>query len=231
MGIFDLSGEKRRFGVLLFLALGVSCPSPGSASPQWDKAVVDTTAGAAYLTDGEKQVIVEINMVRTGPAEYARRILLPLRSYYRRTRLQYPGEIAILTHEGVRALDECIGVLLTAKPVPPLSPAKGLAFAARDHVRDQAATGAIGHTGSDGSTPADRIGRYGTWDVTAGENIDYGNGDARRIVISLLVDDGVPSRGHRSNLLDHRFKLVGVSMGAHSVYRHMCVMDFAGSYR
>jgi uncharacterized protein YkwD len=51
------------------------------------------------------------------------------------------------------------------------------------------------------------------------------------IVISLLVDDGVPSRGHRRNLLDKAFKFIGLSLGAHPVYRHMCVMDFAGSYR
>jgi uncharacterized protein YkwD len=110
-------------------------------------------------------------------------------------------------------------------------PKKGLALAARDHARDQAATGALGHMGSDNSTPIDRISRYGIWDKTAGENIDYGNGDPRRIVVSLLIDDGITSRGHRLNLLNGGFKFVGVSTGAHSVYRHMCVMDFAGSYR
>jgi uncharacterized protein YkwD len=204
---------------------------PNPISPSWQKEIVDTAAGAEYLTDPEKQVILEINMVRADPAEYARRFLVPLRSYYRRTRLQFPGELPILTHEGVRALDECIRELQVAKPVSALSPAKGLALAARDHARDQGTTGMTGHFGSAGSTPPNRISRYGTWDISAGEDIDYGNADPQRIVISLLVDDGVASRGHRAILLDGGFRFVGVSLGPHSVYRHMCVLDFAGSYR
>ena len=146
MGILDSPIKIGRFGALLVLALWISCPSIGSASPQWKKESVDTTAGADDLTDGERQVIIEINMARTAPAEYARRFLVPLRSYYYRTLLQYPGEIAILTHEGVRALDECIQELLVTKPLFPLSPKKGLALATRDHTGDQATTGAIGHT-------------------------------------------------------------------------------------
>ncbi len=202
-----------------------------SMSPQWKKETVDTTAGAEYLTDSERQVIIEINLARTDPAEYARSFLVPLRSYYLDALLQYPGEIAILTHEGIRALDECIEELQVIKPLSTLSPKKGLTLAARDHTRDQAITGATGHLGSDQSTPIIRISRYGQWDISAGENIDYGNGDARRIVTSLLIDDGVPSRGHRMSLLNNSFKFVGVSVGAHNVYRHMCVMDFAGSYQ
>lgn len=202
-----------------------------SMSPKWNKETVDTTAGVEYLTDSERQVIIEINMVRTNPAEYARSFLVPLRSYYRNKLLRYPGEIAISTNEGIRALDECIKKLQVTKPLSSLSPKKGLTLAARDYARYQAITGATGHTGSDKSTLGDRLNRYGKWDISAGENIDYGNGDARRIVTSLLIDDGVTSRRHRINLLNGNFKFVGVSVGAHKVYRHMCVMDFAGSYR
>jgi uncharacterized protein YkwD len=202
-----------------------------SMSPRWKKEIVDTSAGVEYLTDIERQVIIEINMVRTDPAEYARSFLVPLRSYYRNSLLQYPGEIAILTNEGIRALDECIKELQVIKPLSSLSPKKGLTLAARDHARDQAITGATGHTGSDKSTLADRLNRYGKWDISAGENIDYGNGDARRIMTSLLIDDGETSRWHRINLLNGSFKFVGVSVGPHNLYRHMCVMDFAGSYQ
>ena len=145
--------------------------------------------------------------------------------------MEFPGEIALSTSEGVRALDECIRELLVAKPLPPLSPKKGLTLAARDHARDQAKTGATGHTGSDGSTPGTRINRYGKWDISVGENINYGNADAGKIVTSLLIDDGVPSRGHRKDLFNRTFSFVGVSVGTHPVYGRMCVMDFAGAYR
>jgi len=202
-----------------------------SMSSPWKKETVDTTAGAEYLTDIEKQVIIEINMVRTDPAEYARSFLVPLRAFYRDSLLQYPGEDAIQTKEGIRALDECIQELQITKPLSPLSPKKGLTLAAHDHARDQAATGATGHTGSDNSTPEVRISRYGQWNISAGENIDYGNDAARRIVASLLIDDGEAARWHRKSLLNGSFKFVGVAVGPHNVYRSMCVMDFAGSYR
>jgi uncharacterized protein YkwD len=198
---------------------------------KWKKETIDTTTGTDYLTENERQIIIEINMVRTDPAEYAHRFLAPLRSSYHDKLLQFPGEIAISTNEGIPALDECIKKLEDSRPLSPLVPRKGLTLAARDHARDQGKSGATGHTGSDTSTMESRLKRYGRWEISAGENIDYGNGDARRIVASLLIDDGVPSRGHRSNLLDRSFKVVGVAVGPHHVYGHMCVMDFAGSYR
>ncbi len=145
--------------------------------------------------------------------------------------LKFPGAVAISTHEGSQALEECIRDLEQAKPLPPLSPQKGLLRAARDHAEDQARTGATGHTGSDGSSVSARLNRYGKWTASAGENIGYGPDDAGRIVASLLIDDGVSSRGHRKNLLDSRFKFVGVGVGPHPVYRNMCVMDFAGAYK
>lgn len=202
-----------------------------SMSPKWKRETIDTTVSSGYLNDVEREVIIEINMVRTDPAEYARRYLAPLRSYYHNTLLQFPGEIAISTNEGIRALDECINELQVAKPLSPLSPRKGLTLSACDHARDQAKTGATGHSGRDRSTMETRLNRYGKWDISAGENIDYGNENARRIVTSSLIDDGVPSRGHRRNLLNGSFRFVGVSVGPHLVYGQMCVMDFAGSYR
>ena len=234
---------------LLVPALGallVSCGSMGfaetavgpdneppleSMSARWTQAVVDTAAHAEYLTEVERQVVLEINKVRTDPAEYAKRYLLPLRASFHGKLFTVPGETAISTNEGVAPLDECIRELQRTRAVRPLEPRNGLSRAARDHAVDQGKTGATGHTGKDGSSAVSRINRYGRWDLAAGENIDYGNGNARRIVISLLVDDGVPTRGHRRNLLAKAFALVGVSVGLHPVYRHMCVMDFAGAYK
>ncbi len=205
--------------------------SPQSMSPKWKREVIDTTASAGYLSEAEKQVVVEVNMVRTDPAEYAQRFLVPLRSYYQGPLVRFPGESGVSTHEGIGALDESIKELVAAKPVSPLFPKKGLTLAARDLARDQGKTGATGHTGSDGSTDETRINRYGKWDISSGECVSYGNGEARRIVTSLLIDDGVPSRGHRRNLLNGTFGFIGVAVGPHRLYGQMCVMDFAGSYQ
>jgi len=204
--------------------------SPAALSPKWRSGSIDTTSGAEYLTDAEAAIIIEVNMVRTDPAAYASNFLDPLRAYYRGRLLQYPGEIAIQTNEGIRALDECIRVLEKSSPLSPLVPNKGLTLAARDHAKDQARTGQTGHTGSDGSNPFARMNRYGKWNTLAGENIGYGHSQTRRIVTSLLIDDGVTSRGHRKNLLDRSFNIIGTAVGPHQIYRSMCVIDLAGSY-
>lgn len=189
-----------------------------------------TANNADTMNRMEQAVIAEINLVRKNPARYAQLYLAPLRSRYDGNVVRFPGGSAIMTNEGVSALDECISDLQRAQPAPPLSPRRELALAARDHVRDQGRNGSIGHDGSDGSSTFARINRYGRWMYSAGENISYGYHDARSIVAALLIDDGMPSRGHRKNLLNNSFKLVGVNIGPHRVYGDMCVMDFASGY-
>jgi uncharacterized protein YkwD len=198
--------------------------------PKWNRESIDTTSGADYMTETEREVVVEMNMMRRDPPLYAQKYLAPLRAYYQGDLLKYPGKTPIATNEGISALEECIRELKHAKPAPCLSPCKGLALSARDHVRDQGQTGAIGHTGSDGSSLVTRLNRYGRWEIFAGENISYGYSQARAIVAALLIDDGEPSRGHRKNLLNNSFKVVGVDIGPHREYGKMCVMDFAGGY-
>ena len=192
--------------------------------------MIDSATNVNFISLTERQVIDEINMARTDPMTYARVNLEPLRSYFYGKLLQYPGEVAIITVEGVAALDECIRELMVAMPVPALSPKEGLSRAARDQAIDQARTGATGHASNDGSTSEARISRYGQWLIAQGENISYGHSEARRIVTALLIDDGVTSRGHRSNLLDSKYTFIGVAVGPHPYYGHMCVIDFAGGY-
>ncbi len=184
-----------------------------------------------YLTSLEKNVVFEINRVRRDPKEYAAKIIA-LKKYLNGKLIKFPGEVASLqTSEGAKAIDECYEALLNTNPLDTLGPSRGLSFAAKDHVEDQGETEEIGHTGSDGSSPFQRIERYGSWISSAGENIDYGNNDAQRIVMSLLIDDGVPSRGHRENILSPKYGKVGVSCGSHKLYRYMCVIDFAGNFK
>ncbi|NTU52642.1 MAG: CAP domain-containing protein [Chlorobiaceae bacterium] len=182
------------------------------------------------MTTSDFEVVKEINRMRTDPAGYARKYLIPRTAYYRGNSYTVPGKITIIANEGVSALDECIRELLNSTPASSLSPSKGLTLAARDQVNDQASTGKTGHAGSDGSSVQTRIERYGQWELSAAENISYGPVEASEIVISLLIDDGVPSRGHRKNLLNGIYNVVGVKTGTHPVYGAMCVMDFAGNY-
>ncbi|MDR2495391.1 MAG: CAP domain-containing protein, partial [Spirochaetaceae bacterium] len=94
----------------------------------------------------------------------------------------------------------------------------------------QGPRGTTGHAGSNGSSPRDRLNRYGAWGVNVGENISYGGATGQDIVVQLLIDDGVPSRGHRKNNMESAFAFAGVGVGAHKVYGTMAVLDFAAAY-
>ncbi len=190
---------------------------------------LNTAANVRYLSQFEKEVILEINRFRSDPAKYAANYIAPLSGHYKNKLLDYPGDDkTIQTREGVKALYECVNELKKATPKPIMYPSSALTKAATDHRKDQSETGKTGHTGSDGSTLKERIERYGTWQERISENIAYGNTSARQIVVFLLIDDGVKSRGHRKNLLNPDLKKVGVSFGKHPVYGTMCVTDFAG---
>ncbi|OUD14344.1 hypothetical protein TPSD3_08485 [Thioflexithrix psekupsensis] len=132
--------------------------------------------------------------------------------------------------EGLAAVDEAIEFLQRQSPLPPLIYSIGLTRAAQDHVADQGAQGFVGHMGNDGSQISDRINRYGTWRKSSGENIAYGYFTAESNLIGLIIDDGVPDRGHRINIFNPHFNYIGVACGYHSYYRMMCVMDYAGEY-
>jgi hypothetical protein len=73
--------------------------------------------------------------------------------------------------------------------------------------------------------------RHGIWSGGCAENISYGHDDPFSIVAQLLVDDGVPSRGHRKNLLTPSFQRVGVAVGPHAKYGKMCTQNFANEYK
>ena len=79
--------------------------------------------------------------------------------------------------------------------------------ASRDHAKDQEVSRKTGHIGSDGSTPFDRLSRYGAVPGQLGENIVYGNyKEPVEHILSMLIDDGVKSRVHRQNLFNDSFR-------------------------
>jgi uncharacterized protein YkwD len=194
--------------------------------PELDAA--DAGRDSTFLSVGEKRVVRYLNLSRMYPRKFANLHLKSRRSWYRGNLIVRSGETTIATHEGVNALDECIQVLEKQTPARALRPSRALFGGARDHVADTGPKGTTGHEGSNGSSPWDRIGKYGRILSTAGENISYGYDDPLEILVQLLVDDGVASRGHRENILNAAFGRVGVSIGPHDKWRSMCVIDFAG---
>ena len=172
----------------------------------------------------------ETNLVRRDPAAYASHLEAML-SRFEGKLLERPGRPLLRTEEGAAAVREAIAALRARKPVQELRWSKGLAGAAADHVKDQGPIGGLEHRGTDGSDPARRAARRGRWVTAMAENIAFGENPARQVVIQLLVDDGVPDRGHRDNILDPRWGAEGVACGPHREYRQICVMDYAVRYK
>lgn len=191
------------------------------------------------LSTVEQEVLREINLARTQPQKYAA-FLEAVRPLYVKDSQQAPGwqtthtqggRTTILSHEGRRAVDEALAFLRAAKPLPALTLSRGMSLGARDHVATQGPTGRTGHKGPDGSAPAERINRYGQWQERMSENISYGIDNARDMIVGLLIDDGIPERGHRKNIFDTRARVLGVSCGAHATTQIMCVTTFAAGYQ
>jgi uncharacterized protein YkwD len=68
------------------------------------------------------------------------------------------------------------------------------------HVQAQGPTGKVGHDSSEGEAWMHRIGGLLQQNLVHGENIAYGEEDAKNAVIELAIDDGVSKRSHRENL-------------------------------
>ncbi len=179
-------------------------------------ALILACAAPLRADDLAAQVQAEINLARTSPRQYAQIISC--------CALGRPHR------EGDRVVREAITFLEKARSLPPLTRSEGMTASALSHVLDQGSIGARGHQGSDGSTPWKRLARFGRWSGHAAENISYGLHDARRIVVALLVDDGVRDRGHRLNIFGSDFRCVGIACGAHASYGTMCVIDFATAF-
>jgi hypothetical protein len=181
-------------------------------------------AGAAQIN--RAAVVAEINYARQKPQVYAS-LIQQWASYFRGQILMLPGITPVMTHEGVPAVWEAVRALRATSPMGALAEFAPLDLAADDLVRDQGPRGGRGHVGSDGSQPWTRMQRHATGLTGFGEANAYGPTDARTVVIGLLVDDGVPTRGHRQNLLNPVFRYAGVGSGRHTVYKEMCVIDLA----
>ncbi len=220
---------QNTFILLLSSLIWFGFPEIQTDEKNWP-AEINTAKDIPYLNELEREVIFELNKVRSNPKRYSEEYMEELSTAFKGNLYIYPGQDPVKSKEGIKPLIECIEVLKHTATLPILNPAEGLARASKLLTNDQQ-SGGIGHITRKGLTPQKRIEKYGEWDINSGEDITYGSFEARQIVIALLIDDGVPDRAHRKNILNSQYRYIGVSYGKHPTYQSMCVIDYAGYYK
>jgi|GEM_PF-1426919 len=230
VGVAYAQGGKAVNGSVCVIDLG-RIKKDSSDAPKYTKESDNNASNFSQNIDTIlDDIIQEINYARTNPKDYALKRVTPrLKTYKGKDMRDLDGRV-ITTHEGAAPCKECIEVLKKQKPLPPLTMDKFLNRATGILVRDQQNTGRTGHEGSDGSSPWDRMERAGFKGRKMGENVTYGSLNAIDIVLDLMIDDGVPDRGHRKNFLDPEFDRIGVAyaQGGKCAYGSICVIDLGG---
>lgn len=176
----------------------------------------------------EDEILAEINLIRTKPADYAK-ILEEMRQYFVSNNLNLPGRKSYRTTEGINTLNEAIEEFKKLNPLESLKISCSAIRASRDHLADLQKTGAFSHFGSNGSSPQERLRLYAAGDFYSSENLVGRNGTARDVVLMMILDDGQTERPHRKNLLNSRFKFAGISNGSNLKNLSVTVINFSDS--
>jgi len=172
-------------------------------SPEWNNpdsnfTQCNTAATADYMSPNEKDVIYILNLVRSSPALFVNTVL--------KKRKDLQGTYCT----------SLINKLLQMQPLNLLEPDEKCYNSAECHGE----SGAHGYVGHIRQTAGCKQKEY-----FDGECCDYGHNVALEIVLSLLIDDGIPNLIHR-NIFLGEYNSVGVSVQSHSKYRYSAVLDF-----
>ncbi|MEF9978014.1 MAG: hypothetical protein RR834_05880 [Thermomonas sp.] len=210
----------RKTAIALILAW---CVGPVLAADPRQEPVACAQRQAA--SPREIAVLAEVNRARTSPRQYADTIravfgaMDAVGTYAR-------GPRRVATVEGHAAVDEALRFLSVAEPVQPLQAASCLDLAAARHAKAKGSTGSGGHFGATGRNPSERASFLTADPVACSENIAYGYEDVVEMVAALIVDDGVPGRGHRGNIFDPRMRSFGSGRAPHLLRKTIDVQLF-----
>ena len=175
----------------------------------------------------KQEILAEHNKVRANPQSYIP-ILKTILGYFKKDVIYKPGQVSIQTEEGQKVYQDCIKFLEKQKPIGTLVLNDNLSKAAQDHCNDIGPKGLTDHDGSDGNTVTDRIEKYLQWDQTVAENLDFGGKTGEDVLVSLIVDDGNPDRGHRKTIFNNDLKILGIGIAKHIDHEVCTCLDYVG---
>lgn len=193
----------------------------------WEDEKLNTAKNAVYMRQDEREMIYEINRLRSDPPRYAKYfVAVQLKnalevynaegrgdsSYSITTSYQDNKIIGVDTNwhfsneEELHALQTLYDTLMHLKPLSILQPDEAIYKACIKHAKNRAAAGSFDHMGTDGSWPWDRILKYSPMMEDGNENLAMnGNAPVSVIVMQLLNDANINGYGHRYNLLDAKW--------------------------
>ena len=192
--------------------------------PTWSDAELEranTAKDVGYLSVEEKKTIMLVNLARIDGKKY-------LQTYFQQFINSTPYDE--MNSSKNKYMVSLRADLDKVKNLPMLLPDEGLSKAAKYHAKDSGKNGLFGHTSSNGTIMSKRLPKYVKgWNRIA-ENCSYGYDEATNIVGQLLLDNDVPSLGHRKSILDNRLEFIGVAIAPHTKYKFNCVMDFCAKF-
>lgn len=203
---------KRTLFALALFAIGMAgraqISHEGTQFSAADVAKANTAASAAGMAQMDKDIVTLCNLARLDGTRFWNSFAAP-----------YLGGTSNANTVSLKA------DLAAVKGLPMLQVDASLQKAAAYHAADLGATGETGHKSSDGTTFPDRVRSYYEGGYIA-ENCAYGCETALEVVMQLLVDEGVPSLGHRKNILNPQIVAIGVATRQHLEWRCITVQDF-----
>lgn len=177
----------------------------------WNRLV--SSQGFAGLSEMEQDFFYWTNLMRKNPGQFSE---YALQEFLR----QFPEANSIDS----RSLTADLKRVQTNLPF--LNPDQGLFVMASTHATDlKGRNGIISHQSSTGKDFVQRIKEAGKYRCGA-ENVFVGTPEALEALILLLIDKGVKDKGHRKNLLDPTFTLMGASFKEMNNKKAVLVQDF-----
>lgn len=175
-------------------------------------------------------LLKELNRFRANPKAYGLEMRELAKCYANHT-ITFPSGACIETLEGISALHGLLDDLSMSSPLPAFTYSLPMSRACKLHVEDLQAHNFCSHIGTDGSTPEQRVSCFGRHREQCGENIAFVLTDPREMLWHMLIDDGCPERGHRGNLLNMDFGIVGLARGDHPSMNHCAVIVFVDHFK
>ena len=144
-----------------------------------------------------------INQARTDPVSFANNFLP-----------SFSGQFS------ESALQDAISDMNSRPPVGSLSQCDCLQSSAQAHSDDMSANDNLSHTGSDGTSPFDRMDAFcgGAGQSSQAENIAMSSTpDDSQFVAMWIIDENIPGAGHRVNIMNGVYKFIGIGQSGNYV--------------